>query len=159
MKNNWITKILGIVVLVLFLSSSAHSLNFNQRISKYAEEPDLGTTSLIYIFNRCTGILTYNSIMMFKENTDVGLYYNLMSSSLMHLASKYYSKHNNVSFDVALEVNSKRMMQLDEYYRQDAKEMFLKNGRYLTGIVGDDLKFCEDLHDDLKKRGLIWKNF
>ena len=148
-------RLLSIVILSLFFNGNAYSLNFNQKISKYAEEPNMGVTSLIYILNRCTGILTYNSIMMFKENTDVGLHYNLMSSSLMHLASKYYSKHNNVSFDVALEVNSKRMMQLDEYYRQDAKEMFLKNGHYLTGIVGDDLKFCEDLHEDLKKRGLM----
>ena len=70
---------------------------------------------------------------------------------MMNRASKYYSIHNNVSLDAALEVNAKRMMQLDEYYRQDANEMFQKNGMYLTGIVGADLIFCEALYEDLKK--------
>jgi len=143
-------KLLGIVVLGLFLNGNAYSLNFNQKLSDYME-PNMGVTSLIYVLNRCTGILTYNSIMMFKENTDVGLYYNQMSAEMMNLASKFYAKHNNVSFDLALDINSKRMMQLDEYYRQDANEMFLKNGRYITGIVGEDLIFCEALHEDLKK--------
>ncbi len=143
-------KLLGIIFLSLFLNSSAYSLNINQKLSDYME-PNMGVTSLIYVLNRCTGILTYNSIMMFKENADVGLYYNQMSADMMNLASKFYAKHSNVSFDTALDINSKRMMQLEEYYRQDANEMFLKNGRYLTGIVGDDLIFCEALHDDLKK--------
>ena len=143
-------KLLGIVVLSLFLNSNAYPLNFNQKLSDY-QKLDMGVTSLIYVLNRCTGILTYNSIMMFKENADVGLYYNQMSSEMMNLASKYYSIHNNVSLDEALDVNAKRMMQLDEYYRQDANEMFLKNGMYLTGIVGADLIFCEALYEDLKK--------
>jgi hypothetical protein len=143
-------KLLGIIFLSLFLNSSAYSLNFNQKLSDY-QKPDMGVTSAIYILNRCTGILTYYSIMMFKEKADVGLYYNQMSADLMNLASKYYAKNNNVSFDMALDVNSKRMMQLDEYYRQDANEMFLKNGMYLTGIVGADLIFCEALHEGLKK--------
>ena len=143
-------KLLGIVVLGLFLNSNAYPLNFNQKLSDY-QKPDMGVTSLIYVLNRCTGILTYNSIMRFKENADVGLYYNQMSAEMMNLASKYYSIHNNVSLDVALDVNAKRMMQLDEYYRQDANEMFLKNGMYLTGIVGADLIFCEALYEDLKK--------
>ena len=143
-------KLLGIVVLSLFLNSNAYPLNFNQKLSDYLK-PDMGLTSTIYVLNRCTGILTYKSIMMFKENADVGLYYNQMSAKMMNLASKYYSIHNNVSLDVALDVNAKRMMQLDEYYRQDANEMFLKNGMYLTGIVGADLMFCEALHENLKK--------
>ena len=143
-------KLLGIVVLSLLLNSNAYPLNFNQKLSDY-QKPDMGLTSTIYVLNRCTGILTYKSIMMFKENADVGLYYNQMSAELMNLASKYYSIHNNVSLDVALDVNAKRMMQLDEYYRQDANEMFQKNGMYLTGIVGADLIFCEALYEDLKK--------
>ena len=143
-------KLLGIIFLSLFLNSSAYSLNINQKLSDYILT-NKGVNSIIYVMNRCTGILTYNSIMMFKENADVGLYYNQMSADLMNLASKYYAKNNNVSFDMALDVNSKRMMQLDEYYRQDANEMFLKNGMYLTGIVGADLIFFEALHADLKK--------
>ena len=143
-------KLLGTIFLSLILNSNAYSLNINQKLSDYIE-PNMGVTSLIYVLNRCTGILTYNSIMMFKENADVGLYYNQMSADMMNLASKFYAKHSNVSFDIALDINSKRMMQLEEYYRQDANEMFLKNGLYLTGIVGDDLIFCENLHGDLKK--------
>ena len=144
-------KLLEIIVLGLLLSGNAYALNFNKKLSEYME-PNLGVTSLIYLLNRCTGILTYTSIMMFKENADVGLRYNLMSSEMMTLASKFYAKHHNVSFDEALEVNSKRMMQLDEYYRQDANEMFLKNGRYITGIVNADSIFCVALHDDLKNK-------
>ena len=143
-------KLLTILVLSLFLNGNAYSLNFTQKLSDYME-PNLSVTSLIYVLNRCTGILTYNSIMIFKENADAGLYYNQMSSDMMNLASKFYAKHNNVSLNEALKVNSKRMMQLDEYYRQDANEMFLKNGKYLVGIVGADSIFCEALHKDLKK--------
>tara|TARA_Y100001970_G_scaffold277821_1_gene382612 strand:+ start:2658 stop:3107 length:450 start_codon:yes stop_codon:yes gene_type:complete len=147
-------KFLSFLVISFVMTSNAYSLNFNQKLSDYLEN-NKGVTSIIYILNRCTGILTYNSIMMFKENAEVGLYYNFMSSELMNLASKYYANHNNVSFDMALEVNSKRMMQLEEYYRQDADEMFLKNGMYLTGIVNSDLMFCENLNEDLKNKGII----
>ena len=143
-------RLLGIVILSLFFNGNAYSLNFNQKLSDYME-PNMGVTSLIYVLNRCTGILTYTSIMIFKENADLGIYYNQMSADMMNLASKYYAKHNKVSLDEAIDVNAKRMMQLDEYYRQDANEMFLKNGKYLVGIVGSDLIFCEALHKDLKK--------
>lgn len=142
-------KLLGITLLSLFLCSNSYSLNINQKLSDYLEN-NTGITSIIYVLNRCTGILTYNSIMMFKEDPDVGLYYNQMSADLMNLASRYYAKHSNVSFDIALDVNSKRMMQLEQYYKEDAEEMFLKNGMYLTGIVGSDLIFCKALHADLK---------
>ena len=51
----------------------------------------------------------------------------------------------------ATDINLNRMMQLDKFYRQDANEMFLKNGSHLTGIVGEDLIFCETLYGRLKK--------
>tara|TARA_B100001173_G_C15613209_1_gene389789 strand:+ start:81 stop:524 length:444 start_codon:yes stop_codon:yes gene_type:complete len=144
-------KLLGIVVFSLLLSGNSYSLNFNQKLSDYYKS-NTGITSMIYILNRCSGILTYYSIMMFKENAEFGLTYNLMSSEMVNLASQLYSKHSNVSLNAATDINLKRMMQLDEYYRQDAKEMFLKNGAYLTGNVGADLDFCEILFKDLSKK-------
>ena len=54
-------KTLGIMVLGFLLSGNAYALNFKQNLSEY-KETKKGTTSAIYVLNRCTGILTYNSI-------------------------------------------------------------------------------------------------
>ena len=134
-------KLLGIVVLGLLLSGNAHSLNFDENLGDY-EKNNPGNTATIYILNRCSGILSYVTSLMLKENTEAALKLNLMGSKFMQLSSALIEKHNNTSPEDAADISLNRMMQLEKLYRQDAKEMFLKNGRYLSGILEFDFKFC-----------------
>ena len=134
-------KTLGIIVLGLLLSGNAYALNFNQNLGDY-EKNNPGNTATIYVLNRCSGILSYVSSLMFKENTDTALKLNQMGAKFVNFSSLLYAKHNNTSTEDARNISLKRMMQLEKLYRQDAKEMFLKKGRYLSGVLKFDLEFC-----------------
>ena len=134
-------KFLEILVLGLLLSGNAYSLNFNENLGDY-EKNNTGHTSTIYILNRCSGILSYVTSLMLKENTEAALKLNLMGSKFIQLSSALTEKHNNTSPEDAKNISLNKMMQLEKLYRQDAKEMFLKNGRYLSGILEFDFKFC-----------------
>ena len=101
------------MVLSLLLSGNANSLNFNENLEDY-EKNNPGHAATIYVLNRCSGIMSYVSS----------------------------SKHNNTTTENASNVSLKRMMQLEKLYRQDAKQMFLLKGKYLSGIVGFDFNYC-----------------
>ena len=64
-------KFLEILVLGLLLSGNAYSLNFNENLGDY-EKNNAGHTSTIYILNRCSGILSYVTSLMLKENMPLG---------------------------------------------------------------------------------------
>ena len=134
-------KFFGIVVLSLLLSGNAYSLNFNQNLGDY-EKSNPGDTATIYVLNRCSGILSYVTSLMLKEDTEAALKFNLMTSKFIKFSSLLIAKHNNTSIEDAENISLNRMMKLEKFYRQDAKEMFLKNGRYLSGILKFDLQFC-----------------
>jgi len=134
-------KLLGIIVLGLLLSGNAYALNFNQNLGDY-EKNNPGNTATIYVLNRCSGILNYASSQIFKKNTDTALKLNLTGAKFVNFSSLLYAKHNNTSTEDARNISLKRMMQLEKLYRQDAKEMFLKKGRYLSGVLKFDLEFC-----------------
>ena len=134
-------KLLSIIVLIFLLSGNAYALNFNQNLGDY-EKNNPGNTATIYVLNRCSGILSYVSSLMFKENTDTALKLNQMGAKFVNFSSLLYAKHNNTSTEDARNISLKRMMQLEKLYRQDAKEMFLKKGRYLSGVLKFDLEFC-----------------
>jgi hypothetical protein len=134
-------KLLSILVLGLLLSGNAYALNFNQNLGDY-EKNNPGNTATIYVLNRCSGILSYVSSLMFKENTDAALKLNQMGAKFVNFSSLLYAKHNNTSTEDARNISLQRMMQLEKLYRQDAKEMFLKKGRHLSGVLKFDLEFC-----------------
>ena len=134
-------KLFGIIIFSIFLTSNSHSLNFNENLENY-EKNNPGHTALIYILNRCSGVLSYVSSMLFKEDVETALVINKTGSQFVNIASLLYSKHNNTTLKIASDISLNRMMQLEKLYRQDAKEMFLKKGKYLTGIIKDDNIFC-----------------
>ena len=143
MKNNWITKFLGIVVLSLSLNGNAFAFNFTQSINEYLKE-NKGVVSTIYVLNRCSGALTYLGSMLLKEpdQKQKAMEYLSYSTKSIDYASKLYSKHHNVTYSQANDINLERMMKLENLYREDAKELFLRNGLYLSGHVFEDLQSC-----------------
>ena len=143
-------KILGIVVLSLLLSGNANSLNFNENLEDY-EKNNPGHTATIYVLNRCSGIMSYVSSLILKEDIDRGLMLNKWGSNFVNFASLLYSKHNNTTSENASVVSLKRMMQLEKLYRQDAKQMFLLKGKYLSGIVGFDFNYCSGVAKNIFK--------
>ena len=143
-------KLLGIVVLGLLLNGNAYSLNFNQNLGDY-EKNNPGNTATIYVLNRCSGILSYVTSLMLKEDTEAALKFNLMGSKFIKFSSLLIAKHNSTSLEDAKNISLNRMMQLEKLYRQDAKEMFLKNGKYLSGILKFDLQFCTGVANNFFK--------
>tara|TARA_A100001011_G_C13851634_1_gene651167 strand:- start:122 stop:532 length:411 start_codon:yes stop_codon:yes gene_type:complete len=125
------------------ISQKAHSFNFNETIEEYSAK-NSGIVSAIYILNRCSGVFTYTSSMLLKEPGQYDKAMNLLKNSnkSIDFASKLYSKHHNTSYEKASEISLNRMMKMDQMYREDAKELFVKNGGYLTGHVIDDLGVC-----------------
>ena len=136
-------RLLGIVVMGLLWCNVAFTFNFPQTLNQYSNE-NKGIVSSIYILNRCSGALTYLSSMLLKEpdQKKTALIYLDYSNQSIDYASKLYSKHHNVTYAKASEINLERMMKLEQLYREDAKELFLKNGTYLSGHVFEDLQTC-----------------
>ena len=136
-------KFLGIFILSFIFINPAISKNFNEDIETYYSK-NSGMVSTIYGLNRCSGVLTYMASMLFKEPDQKknALTYVKLSSKATEYASKLHSKHNNISFTKALTSMEKKMMQMDELYRKDAKENFLKKGRYISSIINSDIDYC-----------------
>jgi hypothetical protein len=143
-------KLLAIAVLGLLLSGNANSLNFNENLEDY-EKNNPGHTATIYVLNRCSGIMSYVSSLMLKEDVEKGLMLNKWGSNFVNWASLLYSKHNNTTSESASKVSLERMMQLEKLYRQDAKEMFLLKGKYLSGIVRFDFIYCSGVAREIFK--------
>ena len=88
--------------------------------------------------------------MFFKEDVEKALVLTNTGSQFIKLASALYSKHNKTTLKTASDISLNRMMQLEKLYRQDAEEMFLKEGKYLTGIIKDDNIFCLSVASESK---------
>ena len=146
-------KLLGIMVLGLLLSGNAYAYNFKETINQYSLV-NKGVVSTIYILNRCSGLLTYTSSMMLKEpdQKEIALKYIDLSTVSIDTASKLYSKHHNVSYEQASEILFKRLIKLESFYREDAKELFLRNGSYLSGHVWDNFDTCITVIESILKR-------
>ena len=80
-------KLLSIIVLIFLLSGNAYALNFNQNLGDY-EKNNPGNTATIYVLNRCSGILSYVSSLMFKENTDTALKLNQMGAKFVNFSAR-----------------------------------------------------------------------
>ena len=82
--------------------------------------------------------------MLLKEpgQKKTALIYLDYSNQSIDYASKLYLKHHNVTYAKASDINLERMMKLEQLFREDAKELFLKNGSYLSGHVFEDLQTC-----------------
>ena len=47
-----------------------------------------------------------------------------------------------MSYEEAGDVLFNRLIKLESFYREDAKELFLRNGSYLSGHVWEDFDTC-----------------
>jgi len=146
-------KILSIICLSFLLSGNVFAYNFKVTINEYSLS-NKGVVSSIYILNRCSGVLVYLSSMLLKEpdQKKAALKYIDYSTVATHNASKLYSKHHNVSYEKANDVLFNRMVKLENFYREDAKELFLRNGSYLSGHVWEDLDTCITILDSIINR-------
>jgi predicted HTH domain antitoxin len=91
---------------------------------------------------------------MLKEpdQKELALKYIDLSTVSIDTASKLYSKHHSVSYEQASEILFKRLIKLESFYRADAKELFLRNGSYLSGHVWDDFDTCITVIESILKR-------
>ena len=137
---------------LLSITTPAKSKNFVEDIETYYSKNN-GTVSLIYSFNRCSGVLAYYASMLFKKPDEQNDAITLVqfSSAATEFATELHSKHNNLSISQARITMENRMMELDELYRKDAKENFLKRGRYLSPIILSDINYCVKEISDLLK--------
>ena len=145
-------KIIITAILILFPFSS-FALNFNQNITKYMVN-NTGATSDIYIFNRCSGVAGYLYSMLNREpgKENTANIYLRVSTLMTDRAAMLYSKHSKVNYNKSIDENMKRAAKMTRLYAEDAKEMFYKNGSYISGIVKDDLNFCIGFEKELRKK-------
>lgn len=145
-------KIIFSFILLITFSSISKANNFRESIEVYGKK-NSGTTSLIYIFNRCAGITGYVHSMLEKEpnSQNSSAIYLRASAEMTNRASTLFSNHNKVDFNTALNENLKRMGSMVKLYQEDAKENFIKTGRYLTGIVKHDMDYCLEIEKEFKK--------
>ena len=131
------------IILLLISTNLLFAKNFNQSLADYYSK-NKGMTETIYTLNRCAGVLVYTASMLFKEpdQQNNALTYVQLSSSATEYATRMYASYSNVSLDKALSSMENKMMQLEKLYREDAKEFFLKNGRYFSPIIKSDNDFC-----------------
>ena len=136
----------------LYLTSNSFALNFKESIATYGKK-NSGTTSLIYIFNRCAGVTGYVHMMLEKEpnSKQSSAIYLKVSSEMTNRASQLYSQHSNVALSKSLDENLSRMQSLLKLYQADAKENFIKSGSYLSGIVKEDMEYCIQIEKEFKK--------
>jgi hypothetical protein len=146
-------KLLGILVLGVLLSGNAYAYNFKETINQYSKV-NKGNVATIYVLTRCSALLSFTSAMIINEsgqNKTSKIYtdYNIIA---IHTATKVYLKHHGVSYDKARENLLERRMRLISLYREDAKELFLRNGSYLSGYIREDLETCAFVSNTLKNR-------
>ena len=145
-------KIILSLILLIFFSSISKAGNFKESVETYGKK-NSGTTSLIYIFNRCAGITGYVHSMLEKEpnSQKSSAIYLRVSAEMTNRAATLYSKHSNVDLNTALDENLKRMGSMLKLYQEDSKENFLKTGGYLTGIVKQDMDYCVKIEKEFQK--------
>ena len=146
-------KILGIIVLGLLLSGNAYAYNFKETINQYSSV-NKGNVATIYVLTRCSALLSFTSAMIINEsgqnkNSKIYTDYSII---VIHAATKVYLNHHGVSYDEARENLLERRMRLISFYREDAKELFLRNGSYLSGYIRGDLETCVLVSETIKNR-------
>lgn len=82
-----------------YLNSISFALNFKESIELYSKK-NSGTTSLIYIFNRCAGVTGYVHLMLEREpnSKQASAIYLRVSAEMTNRATELYSKHSKVDF-------------------------------------------------------------
>ena len=145
-------KIIFSLLLLIIFSSISSANNFRESIQVYGKK-NSGTTSLIYIFNRCAGITGYvHSILENEPNSqNSSAIYLRISAEMTNRAAALYSKHSNVNFNTAMDVNLKRAVSMFKLYQEDAKENFIKTGSYLDGIANQDMAYCVKIEKEFGK--------
>ena len=136
-------KISLILIIIILSCNPVYSKNFNEDIKSYYSK-NSGTVASIYGLNRCAAVLVYISSKLFNEpgQKDNALKYVTLSTVASEYAAKLHSKNSNVSYNKALISMEKRMMQLDKLYRDDAKQNFLKEWKYISSIILSDIDYC-----------------
>ena len=143
-------KLLGIVVLSLFLSSNAFTFNFPQSLTEYKKQ-NLGTESDIYMMNRCSAVFNwYGSYLIKSNDINNSSAFLKASSDMLEYSIIIYSKTRNLDFNKSHKVMSDRLMSLINFYEEDSKKLFLQNGNYLSGHIMDDLGNCSATFQKLK---------
>jgi hypothetical protein len=145
-------KIIFSFILLITFSSISNANNFRESIEIYGKK-NSGTTSLIYIFNRCAGITGYvHSILENEPNSQKSsAIYLRISAEMTNRATALYSKHSNVDFNTAMDVNLKRTVSMMKLYQEEGKENFIKTGRYLAGIAEQDMAYCVKIEKEFTK--------
>jgi len=145
-------KIIFSFILLITFSSISKANNFKESIEIYGKK-NSGTTSLIYIFNRCAGITGYVHSMLEKEpnSKESSAIYLRVSTEMTNRASTLYSKHSKVDLNTATNENLKRAVSMMKLYQEDAKENFIKTGSYFTGIVKQDMDYCVKIEKEFQK--------
>lgn len=145
-------KIIFFFTLLITFSSTSNAGNFKESIENYGKN-NSGTTSLIYIFNRCAAITGYVHSMLEKEPSSQksSAIYLRISTEMTNRAATLYSKHNKVDLNTALDENFKRLSSMLKLYQEDSKENFIKTGGYLTGIVKQDMDYCVEIEKEFNK--------
>lgn len=145
-------KILLIFLTLIFSTNKSYALNFNENLINYSNK-NKGTTSMIYVLNRCSGVTGYLHSMLENEpnQQQASKMYLNISSLMTSRASEAYSKHSKTDINKSLDENLKRAVIMMKFYQADAKENFLKTGAYLNGIVKQDLDYCVSLEKELRK--------
>ena len=141
------------MVLGLLFSGNAYAYNFKETINQYSKV-NKGDVATIYVLTRCSALLSFTSAMIINEsgqNKTSKIYtdYNIIA---IHTATKVYLKHHGVSYDKARQNLLERRIRLISFYREDAKELFLRNGSYLSGHVRDDFDTCITVIESILKR-------
>tara|TARA_B100001540_G_scaffold269835_1_gene252714 strand:+ start:459 stop:905 length:447 start_codon:yes stop_codon:yes gene_type:complete len=146
-------KLLGIVVLGLLLSGNVYAYNFKETINQYSSI-NKGKVATIYVLTRCSALLKFTSAMILNESGKNKIYkmYTDYDIIAIHTATKVFSNHHRVSYDKARENLLERRMRLISFYREDAKELFLRNGSYLSGYIREDLETCVLVSNTIKNR-------
>jgi hypothetical protein len=147
-----VSKIIFSFILLITFSSISNANNFRESIEIYGKK-NSGTTSLIYIFNRCAGITGYVHSMLEKEpnSQESSAIYLRVSAEMTSRASTLYSKHSKVDLNTAMNENLKRAVSMMKFYQEDAKENFIKTGRYFAGIVKQDMDYCVQIEKEFQK--------
>jgi hypothetical protein len=147
-----VLKIIFSFILLITFASISKANNFRESIETYGKK-NTGTTSLIYIFNRCAGVTGYVHSMLEKEpnSQETSAIYFRVSTEMTKRASNLYSIHSKVDLNTAMNENLKRFESMMKLYQEDSKENFLKTGRYFTGIVKQDMEYCLKIEKEYQK--------
>ena len=139
-------KLLGIVVLgLLVFQSSSQALNFYP-ISIYAKS-NRDIVAQIYVLERCSALLTFIGIKTEKVETSA-TYFNV-SKKLANYAVTKYQKHHNTSTSKSVNNVMDKIELMVPLYEEDSKEMYIRNGHYISGIIKEDFDFCTALASGL----------